>query len=77
MKFKFRPYTLLLVPQDSKRVFKIKIPFHGFLIGLAIAGIALIFLLYVLFDYFYIIGEFRNIDDIQARNRKLGKQLYS
>jgi len=77
MKFKFRPYTLLFVPQDSKKVFKIKIPFYGLVAGLAIATVALIFLLYILVDYFYIMGTFNNIDEIQARNRKLGKQLYS
>ena len=77
MKFKFRPYTLLFVPQDSKRVFKVKIPFYGLVAGLSVALVLLIFLLYVLFDYFYIIGQFKNIDDIQNRNRKLGKQLYS
>lgn len=77
MKFKFRPYTLMLIPQDSKRVFKVKIPFYGLVTGLAIATVAIIFLLYILVDYFYIMGSFSNIDEIQARNRKLGKQLYS
>jgi len=77
MKFKFRPYTLLFVPQNSKRVFKIKIPFYVLIAGLATATVMLVFLLYILFNYFYIISEFRNIDDIEARNRKLGKQLYS
>ena len=77
MKFKFRPYTLLFVPQDSKKVFKIKIPFYGLVTGLAVATVLVIFLLYVLVDYFYIMGTFNNIDEIQVRNRKLGKQLYS
>jgi len=67
----------MLIPQDSKRVFKVKIPFYGLVTGLAIATVAIIFLLYILVDYFYIMGSFSNIDEIQARNRKLGKQLYS
>ncbi len=77
MKFKFRPYTLLFVPQDSKKVFKIKIPFYGLVAGVAVAAVLLIFLLYVLTDYFYIMSAFSNVDEIQARNKKLGKQLYS
>ena len=77
MKFKFRPYTLLLVPQDSKRVFKIKIPFYGLVAGLATLSVVVIFLAYVLFNYFYIMSEFRNVDEIQSRNKKLGRQLYS
>jgi len=67
----------MFVPQDSKRVFKITIPFYAAIASLAGLCVILIFVCYVLFNYFYVMTEFSSIDDIQARNKKLGKQLFS
>ncbi|MFH1223967.1 MAG: M23 family metallopeptidase [Pseudomonadota bacterium] len=77
MKFKFRPYTIMLVPQDSGKVFKLTIPFPVVAGILSVAAVLLIFIIYVMFNYFFILTEFKGVDDIQARNRKLGKQLFS
>lgn len=67
----------MVVPQDSKRVFKIKIPFYVMMSGLAILCVLGFLLMYVLFDYLYIMSDFKSMDEMQERNKKLGKQLYS
>ena len=74
---KFRPFTLMLVPQNSRRVFKLKIPFYAFVSGMLVLALLLFMFIYMSMDYLYIIREFNSIDDIKNRNRKLGKQLYS
>ncbi|MEI6079983.1 MAG: hypothetical protein WCQ53_05050, partial [bacterium] len=74
---RFRPYTFMIVPQDSKRVFKIKIPFYAMITGLAIICVVGFMLMYVVFDYMYVMSGFQSIEDMKVRNRKLGKQLYS
>ncbi len=67
----------MLVPQNSRRVFKLKIPFYAFISGLLAIGLILFLFLYMSMDYLYIIREFNSIEEIKNRNRKLGKQLYS
>lgn len=74
---KFRPYTFMLVPQDSKKVFKIKIPFYALISGIAVLCVIVFILMYVVFDYLYVMSDFQSIEDMKAKNRKLGKQLYS
>jgi len=67
----------MFVPQDSKRIFKIKIPFYALVSGLAIIGVIGFILMYIVFDYLYVMSGFQSIDEMKNRNRKLGKQLYS
>ena len=67
----------MIVPQDSKKVFKIKIPFYAMVTGLAIICVVGFMLMYVVFDYMYVMSGFQSIEDMKVRNRKLGKQLYS
>lgn len=67
----------MIVPQDSKRVLKLTLPFYGVVAAGAALLVAFIFMMFMLSDYIYIMSEFHSVEQMKERNRKLGKQLYS
>ena len=77
LKIKFRPFTFMIVPQDSKRVLKLTVPFYGVVITGVVLLTATIMMFYVFSDYVYIMSEFHSVEQMKERNRKLGTQLYS
>ncbi len=67
----------MIVPQDSKRVLKLTVPFYGVVITGVVLLTATIMMFYVFSDYVYIMSEFHSVEQMKERNRKLGTQLYS
>lgn len=76
-KIKFRPFTFMVVPQDSKRVLKLTVPFYGVVAAGAVLLVIAVMIFFILSDYVYIMSEFHSVEQMKERNRKLGKQLYS
>lgn len=75
MSTKNRYYTLMLVPERSSDVRRLRVP--AWLLRLAsVLGAALVLLLLVLsFDYWYVMGEIGENRTLRAENRKLKNQI--
>lgn len=72
---KNRYYTLMIVPERSSDVRRVRVPAWLLRLGSAIGALLILLLLVLSFDYWYVMGEIGENRSLRAENRKFKNQI--